>query len=45
MTQWRCPKCGTTIRTFVQLIQPPICAHNYRYGRNKTAEMTPNNDS
>jgi uncharacterized C2H2 Zn-finger protein len=45
MKTWKCPKCGTVLRTFTQITQPPTCAHNWRFGRNRTTVMEQHNDS
>jgi hypothetical protein len=39
ITKWKCPKCGTILRTYIQLKYPPTCDHNWRFGRNRTTPM------
>jgi uncharacterized C2H2 Zn-finger protein len=43
-TTWKCPKCGTVLRTFIKLTYPPTCDHNWRFGRNRTAVMVQQDD-
>jgi len=45
ITKWKCPKCGTILRTYIQLKYPPTCDHNWRFGRNRTTPMELQNDT